>query len=292
MDDFIVTASTADELIDRVEKVFKTLKFRNLRLKGKKCLFFSKVINLLGRRVQDGRICMADNILSKAIAETPEIIVTIKMLKRYIGILNYLSIGMPRCTEIMVELNDAAAGKKLAEKVNWTPALKAAYEKVAKTINSQMLDLFPIEKTLPTRDANSPLLVATSVRKEKELIKRMKTYGNSSFIRDRNLICELQLESKILKRAISAKEKNGQMPGHAWTLRTSTFLCSKGTPKILRKRKIMVGTRICEPVVIPEEFAEISIRLFHKGNCGTQTSLINIAKCEIWCPRLYTLIDY
>ena len=50
----------------------------------------------------------------------------------------------------MLELNDAAAGKKLAEKVEWTPAQKAAYEKVAKTINSQMLDLYPIEKQLPT----------------------------------------------------------------------------------------------------------------------------------------------
>lgn len=52
----------------------------------------------------------------------------------------------------------------------------------------------------------------------------------------------------------------------------------------------MVGTRICEPIVIPEEFAEVAVKLFHKGNCGTQTRLINIAKCEIWCARLNTLI--
>ena len=52
----------------------------------------------------------------------------------------------------------------------------------------------------------------------------------------------------------------------------------------------MVGTRICEPIVIPEEFAEVAVKLFHKGYCGTQTRLIHIAKCEIWCARLNTLI--
>ena len=95
----------------------------------------------------------------------------------------------------------------------------------------------------------------------------------------------MQKESKVVKRALSAKENEGQMPGpkdrQAESLRTSTFLCSEGSPKILKKRKIMVGARICEPVVIPEEFAEAAVNLFHVGNCGTQTRLLNQAKCEI-----------
>ena len=89
---------------------------------------------------------MADHILSKAVAETPETIVTVKILKRYIGILNYLSIGMPHRAENMLELNEAASEKKLSEKVVWTESLKRAYENVAKVLNSQMLDLYPIEK--------------------------------------------------------------------------------------------------------------------------------------------------
>jgi len=146
MDDFVIIASSADELLDRVEKVFKTLSYRGLRLKGKKCLFFSNDINLLWRRIKNGRICMADHILSKAVAENPETIVTIKMLKRYIGILNYLSIGMPRRTEVMFELNEAAsANKKLSEKVNWTESLKNAYKKVASNKKKTFCVTFKVE---------------------------------------------------------------------------------------------------------------------------------------------------
>jgi hypothetical protein len=38
MDDFLITGDTEDELLDRIEKVLSTLKFRNLRLKEKKTI--------------------------------------------------------------------------------------------------------------------------------------------------------------------------------------------------------------------------------------------------------------
>lgn len=151
MDDFLITGDTEDELIDRIEKVLATLKFRNLRLKGKKTMVFSRDIVLLGRRIKDGKICTSDHILQKVLSESPETITTVKQMKRYLGVINYLAICLPRRTEVLWELNaSVAGGKKLAEKIVWTEDLKVAYLKVAKAINTQLVDLFPIEKNLPT----------------------------------------------------------------------------------------------------------------------------------------------
>lgn len=151
MDDMFISGPTKEALLERLENVLATLKFRNLRLKGKECLIFSRDVVLLGRRVKDGKILMNKHILQKALEATPENITTIKALKRYLGVINYLSIGLPRRTEVLWELNKEASGsKKLSEKVNWTAELKAAYVKVAKAINEQMLELFPVEKHLPT----------------------------------------------------------------------------------------------------------------------------------------------
>ena len=84
------------------------------------------------------------------------------------------------------------------------------------------------------------------------------------------------------------------MPGpkdrKAESLRSSTFVCDLGKPGILRKLKITVGSRVVEPIVIPEEFAQTMIDIFHNGNCGTITRLSNIVRCEILCDKLDTLV--
>ena len=106
---------------------------------------------MLGRRIKDGKICTSDHILQKVLSESPETITTVKQMKRYLGVINYLAICLPRRTEVLWELNaSVAGGKKLAEKIVWTEDLKVAYLKVAKAINTQLVDLFPIEKNLPT----------------------------------------------------------------------------------------------------------------------------------------------
>jgi len=151
MDDIFIWADSAEALLDRVDKVFHTLTYRNLRLKGSKDIFFSKDITLLGRRIKNGRICASNHIMDKAVAESVESIVTIKQLKRFLGIVNYLSIGLPRRTELMHDLNVAAsAGNELSERVKWTPELEKTFRTLTKALNSQMLELFPIEKGLPT----------------------------------------------------------------------------------------------------------------------------------------------
>ncbi|CBY39471.1 unnamed protein product [Oikopleura dioica] len=151
MDDMFISANSKEQLLDRLEKVLATLKYRNLRLKGKKCLIFAKDVVLLGRRVKDGKILMNRHILQKAIDATPENITTVKLLKRYLGVINYLAISLPRRTEVLWELNKEVSGsRKLAERIEWTPELTAAYKKVAHAINTQIVDLFQIEKDLET----------------------------------------------------------------------------------------------------------------------------------------------
>ena len=46
IDDFLIVADSPDELVERIGKVLATLKYRNLRLKGKKTLVFSREIIL------------------------------------------------------------------------------------------------------------------------------------------------------------------------------------------------------------------------------------------------------
>ncbi len=518
MDDFLIVGNSEEELLDRVEKVLATLKYRNLRLKGKKCLAFSKDIILLGRRVRDGKICTSDHILKKVLCETPETISTVKMMKRFLGVINYLAICLPRRTEVLWELNAAVAGnKKLADKIEWTQELKDAYLKVAKAINTQLIDLFPIEQHLQTylvvdssnkgsggflyqlKDGKSqinrlwskkrgdyqiqaqwsscslelhgilcavlcfyweidfvtrPVVVITdslSVQKlferarqgkdlsldrrindqivkllnfdieivyqkgestqihladfisrsesllqpcsdkcaicdlakdkviaqkedlgerwnlvsfiyepavditkfeeiyalndekqfkreaerltvqncftmntlesevdevvlrskNKRLDRRVRALdkevdvitnlrnqlmqvGTPEVLNNRQLIRNVQMASKTVGKALMSKRKNGRMPGpkdrRAETLRNSTFVCENGKPGILKKRKITVGSRVVEPVVIPLEFAQTMIDIFHNGNCGTITRLVNIIRCELWCEKLEVLV--
>ena len=83
--------------------------------------------------------------------ENPETITTVKQMKRFLGVINYLAICLPKRTEVLWELNASIAGsRKLAEKIEWTETLKEAYKKVTKAINSQLVDLYPIEQNLQT----------------------------------------------------------------------------------------------------------------------------------------------
>jgi hypothetical protein len=517
MDDMFINGDTKEMLLERLEKVLTTLKFRWLRLKGKKCLIFAKDVILLGRRIKDGKILMNKHILQKAMEATPENITTIKTLKRYLEIINYLSIGLPRRTEVLHELNKEASGsKKLADKVNWTAELKAAYVKVAKAINEQMLEFFPVEKLLQTylvvdssnmgsgaylyqlnegktqivrlwskkrgdfklnsqwsscqlelsgilnavlnfvweidyvvhpvtiitdslsvqklfvrarqgkslsqdkrindmivkllafdieivyekgkstqihladfisrsdylltdcskecavcklteenivpkkalaenldlvTEYEEPLVsfkkfekvyeirdeeafkiqmsklqkrfhVTPKLRKEAvemvvlrsankklkrklerkdptvsritHILGELRTNGTTKFLNDRKLIRAMQLSDKIINKALKSKEK-GALPGpkdrKAETLRGSTFLCKSDEIGILRKQKIIVGTRAVEPIIIPDAYAAEVIEIFHRGNCGTITRLTNMMKAEVWFNRMANLIQ-
>lgn len=106
-----------------------------MRLKGSNSVFFSKDVTLLERRVKDCKICVSSHVMEKALAESTESIVTVKQLKRFICIINYLAIGLSRRSELMFDLKVAASGKKkLSERVEWTPGLKVAFEKLTKSI--------------------------------------------------------------------------------------------------------------------------------------------------------------
>jgi hypothetical protein len=133
-----------------------------------------------------------------------------------------------------------------------------------------------------------------SVSRIKHLIDELRKVGTTGFLANRELIRAMQLSDKVISKALKSKE-NGKLPGpkdrRAETLRGSTLLCKMGEIAILRKRKIMVGTRTVEPIIIPDAYAADVIEIFHKGNCGTITRLTNMMKAEVWFNKMAGLIQ-
>ncbi|CBY15073.1 unnamed protein product [Oikopleura dioica] len=152
VDDICIFGSTETEFLSNLSSVFNTLAKMNLRLKGKKCTFLSRDIELLGRRIVNGVIKQSPHTIGKIAVEDEKSLSTVKSMKRFLGILAYLSEAIPYKTELLDDLyklvgkTEAKKDRKPNEAIKWTPELIEKLNKVKSIVNEKTLtELHPLD---------------------------------------------------------------------------------------------------------------------------------------------------
>ena len=103
VDDILVTRSTDEQHLERLEEVLKRLKEYGLRVKRNKCDFFQRQVEYLGHQVDaDGLHTLPSKVDAIVQAPAPE---SEQQLRSFLGLLNYYSKFIPNLATMVHPLN-------------------------------------------------------------------------------------------------------------------------------------------------------------------------------------------
>lgn len=143
MDDIIITANSLEEMLERLEKVFKTFTSHNLTLSPTKCKFFKTHIDFLGYNISENGITPVDKNIKKIVGFlTPK---TTKQLKRFLGVAGFYR-HMIRDYSQLAGILESMTSKK--SKFNWTLECDQVFNKLQqKFFEKPFLTQPDLEKT-------------------------------------------------------------------------------------------------------------------------------------------------
>ena len=147
IDDILVTGSTDEEHLERLEEVLKRLKEYGLRVKKNKCDFFQRKVEYLGHQVDaDGLHTLPSKVDAIVHAPEPE---NEPQLRSFLGLLNYYSKFIPNLATMVHPLN-----RLLRQDVRWkwTPDCAKAFKQAKESLVSS--------KVLAHYDAKLPIKLA------------------------------------------------------------------------------------------------------------------------------------
>jgi transposase InsO family protein len=125
LDDIIVSATTKDELDERLQRVMVRLRDNGLVLRPEKCTFFAEDIEYLGHRInKEGLRPSLKNVEAILKLPTPT---DKQQLTAFLGMAQYYSSHIPDMSTLCAPLNDL---RKPDVKFDWTPARQSAFEQL------------------------------------------------------------------------------------------------------------------------------------------------------------------
>ena len=147
-DDVLGGADTWEEYCEVLEGVLATLKFNNLRLKGKKVTLLGYKAEFLGRRIEKGMIKPSPHHIDRISRFDYKAIPTKKALKRFNGLVTYLSEFKYMAAEEFFEIRKLAEGPN-TDKIEWTPKRIKTFNKVKESMDD-LINLHCVDPDLQT----------------------------------------------------------------------------------------------------------------------------------------------
>jgi hypothetical protein len=140
IDDFIVWAQNEDELITRLEEVFKRCSEMNLKLNPKKCRFGMDQVEYCGHIInKDGVTFSPERINEVAHFQQPQ---NFGELKSFLGMAGYMREHVPHYVDLVNPLNALVRHYKKPERkrrLEWTPESTEAFVNLKKAISDVYL---------------------------------------------------------------------------------------------------------------------------------------------------------
>ena len=139
IDDFLIASKDEAEHCEHLRLLFERLKHYGVVINPAKCVFGMNEITFLGYTVnQDGIKPMSERV--DAILKFPKP-ATIKILKRFLGMVNFYRRFLPGAAKVMKPLNDLLKGaKKGNTPVNWSEPAEKAFTDIKNSLaNATML---------------------------------------------------------------------------------------------------------------------------------------------------------
>ena len=128
LDDIAGGADDWDTYLKVLKGLFGTIRFHNLRLKGKKVKLLGTTLDFLGKKITKGKIHPSPHTISRISNYQVSDIVTKKQLLSFIGLVSYVSDHLFQASVVLHTLRQAARGQ-LAEHVVWDDTNKEAFNK-------------------------------------------------------------------------------------------------------------------------------------------------------------------
>ena len=147
-DDVLGGADTWEEYCEVLEGVLATLKYSNLRLKGKKVTLLGYNAEFLGRKIEKGMIKPSPHHIDRISKFDYKAIPTKKALKRFNGLVTYLSEFKYMAAEEFFEIRKLAEGPN-TDKIDWTPKRIETFEKVKQSMDN-LINLHCVDPDLQT----------------------------------------------------------------------------------------------------------------------------------------------
>ena len=148
IDDLLIYTETFEQHMEVLKFVFSRLRYANLKLKLRKCIFGSREANFLGHIVSKGGIFTdPDKIQAMLKIARPS---NIKELQHFIGVINFYRRFLPRLSETQSSLYTLL---KKDQAFNWTEDQEHAFQ--------QTKDLLASNNFLGHPDWNKPFVLST-----------------------------------------------------------------------------------------------------------------------------------
>ena len=154
LDDILIASESEDQHVKHLMMLFDRLEENGLVVKAKKCLLGVSEIDFLGHRVsKDGILPLPAKV--RAISSFPAP-TTVTSLEKFVGMVNFYHIFVPKAAEVMKPLYKALSTKPRPKELDWTSELDHAFQKAKRLLADATLLNHPVPgaRTILTTDAS------------------------------------------------------------------------------------------------------------------------------------------
>lgn len=183
MDDLLVHSKDKETHKKHIKILLETLAKHGLKISLKKCSFFRIDLNYLGHRVliKDNRPCITAQKDKTSAIRGLKSPVNKRSLKRFIGMVSYLSMYLPKLQELlqpMHKLTGTRKGRpKTTDKFIWTPECEDNFQKIKQLLTSPPVLTMPrTYGDLHVYSDSSSHCVGASVFQVQDGIERLIAY--------------------------------------------------------------------------------------------------------------------
>ena len=138
LDDILIASESPEQHKEHLRGLFDRLQEHGLVVKLEKCLFGVEVIDFLGHRVsKEGIRPLTTKV--EAILDFPAP-TSVNLLEKFIGMINFYHIFIPKAAELMRPLYQALAGKPRPKSIQWNGSMEQAFTAAKEALaNAAML---------------------------------------------------------------------------------------------------------------------------------------------------------
>ena len=142
LDNVLVASSSPSQHVQHLQQLFEALRRFGLVINTRKCVFGILELNFLGHRVTSAGIWpLTEKIHAVEQYEEPK---TVKLLHRFLGMLNFYRCFLPNIAAILQPLTDALAGKP--RQLMWTVPMMSAFREAKSWLTLTTLLVHPPQR--------------------------------------------------------------------------------------------------------------------------------------------------
>lgn len=133
-DDLYTGGNTIHELIHNWERILMRFDMNNLKLSATKTVICPVTTTILGWTWSKGSIQASPHKVSAlAVAKPPS---TVKGLRAWLGAFKFLKSCLPKCANLLIDLEAATAGQDSAKRIQWTDMLVEAFQRAQSALKN------------------------------------------------------------------------------------------------------------------------------------------------------------